>query len=82
MYLSKLLNKKSTSANTRSANNDFLLVIPPISRNCSNTFFERLFHFASPTEWNKLNARNRCISNQNCFKNEIKTISFLNYFDV
>ena len=82
VYLSELLNKKSTSANTQSANDDFLLVIPPISRNCSNTDFERLFHFASPTEWNKLDARILCISNQNCFKREIKTILFLNYFDV
>ena len=63
VYLSELLNKKSISANTRSANDDFLLVIPPISRNCSNTFFERSFHFASPTEWNKLDVRIRCISN-------------------
>ena len=60
----------------------FLLVIPPISRICSNTFFERSFHFASPTEWNKLDARIRCISNLNCFKREIKTILFLYYFDV
>ena len=82
VYLSELLNKKSISANTRSANDDFLLVIPPISRICSNTFFERSFHFASPTEWNKLDARIRCISNLNCFKREIKTILFLNYFDV
>ena len=36
--LVELLNKKSISANTRSANDDFLLVISPISRNCSNTF--------------------------------------------
>ena len=56
VYLSELLNKKSTSANTRSAKDDFLLVIPPISQNCSNTFFERSLHFASPTEWNKLDA--------------------------
>ena len=82
VYLSELLNKKCISANTRSANDDFLLVIPPISRICSNTFVERSFHFASPTEWNKLDARIRCISNLNCFKREIKTILFLNYFDV
>ena len=82
MYLSELLNKKNVSANTRSAKDDVLLVIPPISRNCPNTFFERSFHFASPTEWNKLDARIRCISNLNCFNREIKTILFLKYFDV
>ena len=31
VYLSELLNEKSISANTRSTNDDFLLVIPPIS---------------------------------------------------
>ena len=43
VYLSELLNKKSFSANTLSANDDFLFVIPPISRNCSNTFFNNCF---------------------------------------
>ena len=33
MYLSELVKK------TRSANDDLLLVIPPLSKNCSNTFF-------------------------------------------
>ena len=41
MYLSELVKRKSSSTNTRSANNDLLLVIAPLSRNCSNTFFER-----------------------------------------
>ena len=44
MYLSKLVKKKSSSTNTRSANDDLLLVIPPLSRICSNTFFERSFN--------------------------------------
>ena len=43
MYLSELVKKKSSSTNMRSANDDLLLVIPPLSRNCSNTFFERSF---------------------------------------
>ena len=79
-----IFKKKEYFANTRSANDDFLLVIPPISRNCSNLFFKRSFRFASPTEWNTLDARIRCacISNLNCFKREIKTILFQNYFDV
>ena len=83
MYLSELVKKKSSSTNTRSANDDLLLVIPPLSRNCSNTFFERsFFNFAAPTEWNRLDKRIRRISNLNTFKSEIKTILFLNYFDV
>ena len=63
MYLSELVKKKSSSTNTRSANDDLLLVIPPLSRNCSNTFFERSFNFAAPTEWNRLDKRIRRISN-------------------
>ena len=82
LYLSELVKKKSSSTNTRSANDDLLLVIPPLSRNCSNTFFERSFNFAAPTEWNRLDKRIRRISNLNTFKSEIKTILFLNYFDV
>ena len=39
MYLSELVKKKSSSTNTRSTNDDLLLVIPPLSKNCSNTFF-------------------------------------------
>ena len=31
MYLSELVKKKSSSTNTRSANDDLLLVIPPLS---------------------------------------------------
>ena len=64
------------------ANDDLLLVIPPLSRNCSNTFFERSFNFAAPTEWNRLDKRIQRISNLNTFKSEIRTILFLNYFDV
>ena len=83
MYLSELVKNKSSSTNTRSAIDDLLLlVIPPLSRNCSNTFFERSYIFAAPTEWDRLDKRIRRISNLNTFKSEIKTILFLNYFDV
>ena len=82
MYLSERVKKKSSSTNTLSANDDLLLVIPPLSRNYSYTFFERSFNFVAPTEWNRLDKRIRRISNLNTFKSEIKTILFLNYFDV
>ena len=78
MYLSELVKKKSCSTNTRSANDDLSLVIPLLSRNCSNTVFER----SAPTEWNRLDKRIRRIFNLNKIKSEIKTILFLNYFDV
>ena len=80
MYLSELVKKKSSSTNTRSANDDLLLVIPPLSRNCSNTFFKIFFNFAAATEWNRLDKRIRRISNLNT--SEIKTILLLNYYDV
>ena len=51
--------KKSSSTHPRSANDDLLIVIPTLSRNCFNTFIE-----ISPTEWNNLNI----------FKYEIETI--------
>ena len=76
------MKKKSSSTNTRSVNDDLLLVIPPLSRSCSNTFFERSINFAAPTKWNGLNKWIRRISNRNIFKSTIKPTLFLNYFDV
>ena len=35
--------------------------MPPISKDCSNTFLERSFIFAAPCEWNKLS---ECIRTQ------------------
>ena len=74
--------KKNKSVNTRLADDSFLLVVPPISKGSSNTFFERSFIYAAPTEWNKLDGRIRKINNFDSFKREIKTILFLSYFDL
>ena len=30
------------------------LIMPPLSKHCSNTFLERSFIYAAPCEWNKL----------------------------
>ena len=57
MYLRDLVKKKNKSANTRLAGDSLLLVVPPISKGSSNTFFEQLFIYAAPTEWNKLDGR-------------------------
>ena len=56
LYLRELVKKKNKSANTRLADDSFLLV-PPISKGSSNIFFKLSFIYAAPTEWNKLNGR-------------------------
>ena len=84
LYLRELVKKKIKSANTRYllADDSLLLVVPPISKGSSNTFFERSFIYAAPTEWNKLDGRIRKITNFDSFKREIKTTLFLSYFDL
>ena len=64
LYLRELVNKtcENKSANTRLADDSLLLVVPPISKGSSNTFFERSFIYAAPTEWNKLDGRIRKIT--------------------
>ena len=82
LYLRELVKKKNKSANTRLADDSLILVVPPISKGSSNTFFERSFIYAAPTEWKKLDGRIRKITNFDSFKREINTISFLSYFDL
>ena len=81
LYLRELVKTKNKSANTRLADHSLLLV-PPISKGSSNTFFELSFIYAAPTEWNKLDGRIRKVTNFNSFKREIKTTLFLSYFDL
>ena len=83
LYLCELIEqqKSSTNTHTRLANDAFLLKLPPPSRNCSDTFFERSFTYGAPYEWNKLDERVRRLSNFNMFKSEIKTVLFLRYFN-
>ena len=56
LYLCELIEQQKSSTNTRTrlANDAFLLKLPPPSRNCSDTFFERSFTYGAPYEWNKL----------------------------
>ena len=51
------------------------LSMPPISKDCSNTFLERSFIYAAPCEWNKLS---ECIrtSTFDSFKKSVKTMLF------
>ena len=83
LYLCELIEQQKSSTNTRTrlANDAFLLKLPPPSRNCSDTLFDRSFTYGAPYEWNKLDERVRRLSNFNLFKSEIKTVLFLRYFN-
>ena len=48
------LNGKSTTIQTRASFDPRLLCVPPISKTCANSFFDRFFVFAAPTLWNAL----------------------------
>ena len=50
----ELVNKKESNVNTRLGTDHHQLIMPPISKDCSNTFLERSFIYAAPCEWNKL----------------------------
>ena len=54
--------------------------MPPISKDCSNTFLERLFINAAPCEWNKLSEHIRT-SNFDCFRKSVKTMLLHNNMD-
>ena len=49
--------------------------MPPISKDCSNTFLERSFIYAAPCKWNKLS---ECIrtSTFDSFRKSVKTMLF------
>ena len=49
--------------------------MPPISKDCSNTFLERSFMYATPCEWNKFSHRTKT-SNYDLFGNSVKTMLF------
>ena len=48
------LNVKSTTIRTRASFDPRLLCVPPISKTCANSFFDRSFVYAAPTLWNTL----------------------------
>ena len=48
MYLSELIKKPNSSNRTRRVNDHCLLSIPPISKMCANSYFERSFSYAAP----------------------------------
>ena len=48
------LNVKSTTIRTRASLDPCLLCVPPISKTCANSFFDRSFVYGDPTLWNAL----------------------------
>ena len=53
--------------NTRLGTDHYRLIMPQISKDCSNTFLEGSFISVAPCEWNKLSEHIRT-SNFECFK--------------
>ena len=65
-YLCELVSRRESSVNTRLGSDHHQLIMPPISKDCSNTF---------PCEWNKLS---ECIrtSTFDSFRKSVKTMLF------
>ena len=74
-YLCELISRRESSVNTRLGADHHQLSMPPISKDCSNTFLERSYIYAAPCEWNKLN---ECIrtSTFDSFRKSVKTMLF------
>ena len=53
-YLYELISRKESYVNTRLEADHHQRIMPPISKDCSNTFLERSFIYAAPCEWNEL----------------------------
>ena len=74
-YLCELISRRESSVNTRLRSDQHQLIMPPISKDCSNTFLERSFIHAAPCEWNKLS---ECIrtSSFDSFRKSVKIMLF------
>ena len=66
-YLCELINKNVSRVDTRLGIDYHQLVMPPISKDCSNTFLERSFIYAAPCEWTKLSEHIRTLK-FDCFR--------------
>ena len=78
-YLCELISGRESSVNTRLGSDQHQLIMPPISKDCSNTFLERSFIYAAPCEWNKLS---ECIrtSTFDSFNKSVKTMLFIQQY--
>ena len=72
------LNVKSTTIRTRASFDPCLLCVPPISKMCANSFFDRSFVYAAPTLWNALDLDIRLLP-FDAFKKRVKTHLYLKY---
>ena len=80
-YLCELITKhNNVPVRTRLAEDCYLLNVPPISKFCANSFFERSFMYAAPTLWNNLSQDTRMLDLIQ-FKSRIKTELYLKYFE-
>ena len=73
------LNVKSTTIRTRAYFDPCLLCVPPISKICANSFFDRSFKYAAPTLWNALDLDIRLLP-FDTFQKSVKTHLYLKYF--
>ena len=73
------LNVKSKTIRTRASFDPCLLCVPPISKTCANSFFDRSFVYAAPTLWNALDLDIRLLP-FDAFKKRVKTHLYLKYF--
>ena len=74
-YVCELISRRESSVNTRLGADHHQLSMPPISKDCSNTFLERSFIYAAPCEWNKLSEYIRT-NNFDLFRKSVKTMQF------
>ena len=74
-YSCELINKKESHVNTRLGTDRHQLIVPPINKDCYNTFLECSFIYAVPCEWNTLSEPIRT-SNFDCFRKRVKTMLF------
>ena len=79
-YLCEIISMRESSVNKYKSEvsggyGHHLLIMPPISKDCSNTFLGRSFIYAAPCEWNKLS---ECIrtSTFDSFRKSVKTMLF------
>ena len=79
-YLCGLINKKESHVNTRLGTDHHQLIMPPLSKDCSNAFLERSFIYAAPCEWHISDeytiSEHIRTSNFDCFRMSVKTMLF------